>query len=111
MTNTDARPEAPAPAPDLAGYQRKHLRKLAHELRPVVHVGEAGISEAVITALDEALAHHELVKVRLHQPDSKKTSAARLASATGSHLCGVVGHPVILYRRTPEKPRTELPQH
>ena len=70
--------------------------------------GERALTEA---RFDEALAHPELVKVRLHQPDSKKTSAARLASATGSHLCGVVGHTVILYRRNPEKPRIELPQH
>jgi len=99
-----------APGPELAGYQRKYLRGLAHDMRPVVHVGEAGISEAVIAALDAALAHHELVKVRLHQPEDKKESAARLAAATGSQLCGVVGHTVILYRANPEEPKLELPR-
>ena len=52
----------------LRGFQRKHLRKLAHPLKPVVHVGSAGISAPVLGALDKALADHELVKVRLAPP-------------------------------------------
>jgi RNA-binding protein len=78
-------------------------------LKPVVFVGEGGISEAVLAALDDALEQHELVKVRLRQPSDKKAAAARLAEATGAALCGVVGHTVVLYRPHPEKPRIELP--
>ena len=94
----------------LTGQQRRHLRGLAHRLEPVVHVGEAGTSDAVARALDDALAQHELVKVRLHQPRDKKASATELASRSGSHLCGLVGHTVILYRPHPEKPQIELPE-
>jgi RNA-binding protein len=101
--------EQSVPGPDLAGYQRKYLRSLAHDLKPVVHVGDAGISDALVAALDAALAQHELVKVRLHQPEDKKRSAAQLASSTGAQLCGVVGHTVILYRANPEDPKIELP--
>lgn len=94
----------------LAGFQRRHLRKLAHDLRPVVHVGESGITEAVLRALDRALEDHELVKVRLHEPEDKKACAARLAEASGAELCGLVGHTVILYREHPESPKLELPR-
>ena len=52
-------------APELAGSDRRHLRRLAHELEPVVHVGAAGVTESVIAALDRALRDHELVKLRI----------------------------------------------
>jgi len=94
--------DPPAPPPHLTGQQRRALRGRAHALKPVVHVGEAGLSEAVVAATDAALTTHELVKVRLHQPDDKKASASALAEATGAALCGLVGHTVILFRPRPE---------
>jgi RNA-binding protein len=102
-------PPDPPPAPELAGFQRKALRELANPLRPIVHVGEAGISEAVLRALDDALVRHELVKVRLHAPDDKKATAQAIADASRAALCGVLGHTVIVYRPNPENPRIEIP--
>ena len=98
------------PAAELQGFQRKHLRSLAHDLKPLVHVGEGGLSAGVMGALDDALRDHELVKVRLHEPEDKKAVARALAEASGAALCGVVGHTVILYRRRPEDPTIELPR-
>ena len=95
--------------PELSGRQRRHLRGLAHPLRPVVHVGEDGISAGVVEAVGQALLDHELVKVRLHEPESKKALARSLAESSRAALCGLVGHTVILYRRHPESPRIELP--
>lgn len=97
-----------APAP-LTGAQRKHLRGLANPLKALVQVGEAGLSDSVIRAVDKALLDHELVKVRLFRPEDKKGSAQTLSERTGSHLCGLVGHTVILYRPHPEKPRIQIP--
>ena len=93
----------------LTGRQRRYLRGLANPRRPLVQVGEAGISEAVVRALDDALKGHELVKVRLQQPADKKAAAQLLAQKSGAELCGLVGHTVILYRRRAEKPIIELP--
>jgi RNA-binding protein len=93
----------------LSGFQRKYLRGLAHGLEPVVHVGRESASEGVIAALDDALITHELIKVRLHRPPDKKAMAAELARSTGAHLCGIVGHMVILYRKNPEEPKVRLP--
>lgn len=94
----------------LKGFQRRFLRQRAHSLRALVHVGEAGLSNGVFAALDEALLNHELVKVRLHEPEDKKASARELARRSGSELAGLVGHTVILYRRHPDEPRIELPE-
>lgn len=93
----------------LQGYQRKFLRGLAHELRPVIQIGESGVSAGVVRALDTALGDHELVKVRLRQPKDKKARAQQLADVSRAELCGLVGHTVILYRRRPESPKIKLP--
>ena len=96
--------------PELEGFQRKHLRGLAHSLKPVVQVGASGVTESVLRQVDEALGDHELIKVRLHEPEDKKTAAAELAEGTGAALCGLVGHTVILYRAHPEEPTIRLPR-
>ncbi len=96
-------------APELQGFQRRHLRAKAHALKPVVQVGDGGVSESVVLAVVEALASHELIKVRLQAPEDKKGTAQELATRTASALCGVVGHTVILYRPDPEEPKIELP--
>jgi RNA-binding protein len=96
------------PAPQLTGRQRKALRALAHNLEPVVQVGQGGISAGVVQAIEAALLAHELIKVRLHQPVDKKASAQELAHTVGAVLCGLVGHTVILYRPHPETPRIRL---
>ena len=104
MTASESRP-----APTLTGAQRRHLRGLAHAIKPIVFVGEGGLSGAVVKALDEALDQHELVKVRLRQPPDKKAAAEELADRSAAALCGVVGHTVVLYRPHPESPRITLP--
>lgn len=100
--------DRPNTAPELAGFQKKALRAKAHPLSPAALVGAAGISPGVVAAVDQALLDHELVKVRMHQPEDKKAQARELADATGAALCGLVGHTVILYRPHPETPRLRL---
>lgn len=101
-----AMPKAPKA---LAGFQRRYLRKLAHGKKPIVFVGEGGISEGVVRALDRALDDHELVKVKLLEPESKKDTAEALARETQAHLCGLVGHMVILFRPNRDDPQITLP--
>ncbi len=101
---------AEASTSPLSNRQKKRLRSLAHPLKAVVHVGEKGLSEALLGALDDALGRHELVKVRLHAPEDKKAAAAELAERSGAELCGLVGHTVILFRRNAEEPTIELPE-
>ena len=98
------------PAPTLNGTQRRYLRGLAHPLKPVVFVGESGISPAVEKAVEAALDSHELVKIRLRQPADKQSAAKQLAEASRAALCGVVGHTVVLYRPDPEDPQIKLPR-
>ena len=87
------------------------MRGLGHALEPVVHVGKDGVTDAVTTALSEALAAHELVKVKLgpNTPDERHTAADELAARTGSELVQVLGKVILVYRAHPEEPQIELP--
>ena len=95
--------------PTLSAGQRKFLRARAQQLKPVVWVGEEGISAGVLHALEQALSAHELVKVRMRAPEDKRTAAETLAREAGAVLCGLVGHTVVLYRPDPAAPRIQLP--
>jgi RNA-binding protein len=96
-------------AKPLSGRQKRHLRSLAQRLAPVAWVGEAGLSDGVVRAVDEALSRDELVKVRMHAPPDKHALAEALAAAAGAELAGLVGHTAILYRAHPEEPKIALP--
>jgi RNA-binding protein len=95
---------------ELRGFQRKYLRGLAHNLKPVVQVGRSGITDDVLREVDRALDDHELIKVAMHKPKNKKVMAAGLAGGAKAQLAGLVGHTAILYREHGEQPRIELPQ-
>ena len=81
---------------------------MAHRLKPVVQVGQSGITEGVVSATAQALVDHELIKVQMRLPADKKGMAQRLADATSACLCGLVGHTIILYRRNPDDPRIKI---
>jgi RNA-binding protein len=89
----------------LTKKQLAHLRGLAHDLDPIVQVGKAGVTDPVVAAVGRALLDHELIKVRLLEPEDKRGMAAELAERSTSALCGLIGHTVILYKKHPKKPR------
>lgn len=98
------------PRGDLSGKQRKHLRGLAHHLSPLIRVGHEGLSDGLKDAVDQALATHELIKIKLLEsaPIGKKEFAEEVAGRCGGHVAGVVGRTIILYRRHPDKPQIRL---
>ena len=91
--------------------QRKHLRGLAHPLKPVILVGTAGVSEGVVAETSRALHDHELIKVRLTGlgREQRDAALAGLARRTGSELVTRIGHVAVLYRANPELRRILLP--
>lgn len=95
----------------LTGKQRRALRALGHGLSPVVQLGKGGISQALVGAVEEALAQHELIKIKvLDTADVDRHEAAtELAGKTGSEVAQVLGYTILLYRPDPEEPRISLP--
>lgn len=87
---------------DLKGFQRKFLRGLAHDLKPVVFIGQNGITRTVEQALNEALDTHELIKLKFiefKKKEQKEQLSVAVQERTGCELVGMVGHIAILYRR------------
>ena len=96
----------------LSNAQKRYLRGLAHDLRPVVMVGAKGVGPAVLAELDQALDLHELVKVRVSADDRDQRDAATAAmvEASGAELVARIGHVAVLYRRSKDKPLVILPR-
>ena len=97
----------------LTAGERKRLRGLGHELRPLVHVGKDGLTEAVVREIDKALGAHELVKVKFLGLDREQVRTFResFAGRLGCALAGAVGHMALLYRQQADaaKRRIEMP--
>ena len=95
----------------LTGKQRQHLRALAHHLDPVVQVGKEGVTGAIIAQVEEALAAHELIKVRIGTecPMERDEVAEAIVAGTRADVAQTIGRVIALYRRRPQKPKVELP--
>jgi RNA-binding protein len=91
----------------LKGKERAELRSEAHHLTPTVHIGQHGLTPALINSLDDALRTRELVKVKLgNKEDTKpKDVANALALATNSDVVQVIGRTATLFRENPELDR------
>ena len=95
----------------LTGKQRRHLRALAHPLKPLVQVGKGGIDDGLVAAVDQALSDHELIKVKVGENAGmdRHEVAEQLAGKTKSEVAQVLGNTVLLYRADPDDPTIELP--
>jgi len=102
-----AEPQAPA----LSERQRRHLRGLAHSLKPVIRVGGAGLTPGVLAETARALTDHELIKVKAPAGDHEVRDELfrTLAQLTGSALVHRIGNVAVLYRAREEPPRILIP--
>lgn len=95
----------------LTGKDKRHLRALGHNLDVVVHVGKGGVTDGLVTAVNQALEDHELIKIRVLEeaPVDRKEAAEMLAERCGAVVAQVLGKVVLLYRRHPDHPEIVLP--
>ncbi len=90
----------------LTGKERKHLRGVAHDLKPVVLIGQNGLTDGLIEAVNIALDTHELIKIKfIDFKDEKKEIVVELEEATASECVGMIGNVAILFKanKKPEK--------
>ena len=95
----------------LTGKQKRSLRALAHHIKPVVQIGDAGVTPALMDKIDTELEFHEIIKVKLNQNNDIKAKdvADDLASGSHSTVFLIIGRTVGLYRPFPEDPEIRLP--
>ena len=84
----------------LSNKQKQFLKGLAHPLKPVVQLGGNGLTEGVLAEIDNALNHHELIKVKVPTDDREEKSLIMdaIIRETNSEKLQVSGHTLILYR-------------
>jgi len=95
---------------ELTPEQRKYLKAHAHSLKPVVMIGNAGLTEAVILEAERTIKAHELIKVRVLGEDreAREKWFMELCAAIGAAPVQHIGKLLLLYRPA-EKPKLRLP--
>jgi len=81
--------------------QRKNLKTKAHHLKPVIRIGQHGVSESVIAETNITLDTHELIKVQIQQGerDDRIAAAQSLCEKTSAELVHHIGKVFVLYRK------------
>lgn len=90
----------------LSNAQIRILRSEAHRLmlKPVVMIGQNGLSENVVNELQQALEHHELIKVRVPAADKneKSTMIEAICQQLEADLVQSIGHVIVIYKLNPK---------
>ncbi|MCP3666828.1 MAG: ribosome assembly RNA-binding protein YhbY [Gammaproteobacteria bacterium] len=94
----------------LTDKQIRNLKGLAHHIKPVVMIGQNGLTDGVLAEMDVALEAHELIKVKVAANDreERKFMQVKMAEETGATLVQSIGHVAVFYRRHPHKPKISL---
>jgi len=99
------------PLPPLTGKQKRHLKALAHSLKPVLQLGKGGVTAAFVANLINHFGQRELLKVKLLQNAelSAPEAALALAQAVPCQVAQVIGKTLVLYKPFDEDPEIKLP--
>ena len=88
----------------LTNAEIRSLKAQAQRMKATIKLGKEGLSAQFLAALDDALKHRQLVKVKFDDfKDQKKELTPQLAEKSGSHLVTRVGNVVVLYRPKKEE--------
>jgi RNA-binding protein len=89
----------------LTNKQKQHLKGLAHPLKPVVLLGANGLTEGVLAEIDNALNHHELIKVKVaaEERETKALIVDAIVRETGALKVQVIGNILVLFRPSEER--------
>ena len=94
----------------LNNQQVRYLRGLTHNLNPVVMIGEKGLTDNVLAEIEDALEHHELIKLKLRTDrESRKEMIGQIGERFGAEKIHVIGQVACFFRRNAKKPVIALP--
>jgi RNA-binding protein len=96
---------------DLSAAERRLLKAHAHKLHPVVMIGDKGLTEAVLHAIDASLKSHELIKVKVASAErlAREAVLASICAATDASPVQHIGKILLLYRENPVLPAAAVP--
>lgn len=83
---------------------RKKLKAEAHALKPVVMIGQSGLTDAVLAEIELALDTHELIKVKIRAArEDRREISEKICLSTGAELIQAIGQIAVIYRLNPDK--------
>lgn len=90
---------------NLNNKQKQHLKGLAHSLKPLVMLGNNGLTEGVLAEIEQALEHHEPIKVKIaaEERETKTLIADAIVRESGASKVQVIGNILVLYRPAAER--------
>ncbi|MCG7338570.1 ribosome assembly RNA-binding protein YhbY [Staphylococcus sp. ACRSN] len=95
----------------LTGKQKRFLRSKAHNVDPTFQIGKSGISDNMITQINDTLENRELIKIHVLQNnfEDKNDLAQSLSDATKSDIVQVIGSMIVLYKESKDNKQIQLP--
>ncbi|KQN47173.1 MULTISPECIES: ribosome assembly RNA-binding protein YhbY [Rahnella] len=97
---------------NLNNKQKQYLKGLAHPLKPVVMLGNNGLTEGVLAEIEQALKHHELIKIKVaaEERETKTLIVDAIVRETKACNVQVIGNMLVLYRPSTEDRKIILPR-
>ncbi len=88
----------------LSKQLKRELKQRAHHLRPVIIIGNKGLTEAVQLEIERALLDHELIKIKINADDKelRKKMAEEICQKREAAFIHSIGHTIIIYRESEE---------
>ncbi|EGY29405.1 putative RNA-binding protein, YhbY family [Candidatus Regiella insecticola 5.15] len=85
---------------NLNNKQKQHLKSLAHSLKPVVMIGNNGLTKAVLAEIEQTLEHHEIIKIKIttEKRETKSNIADTIVDKTNATVVQIIGNILVLYR-------------
>lgn len=96
----------------LTSKQRAYLRGLANTLDPIFHVGKGGITPEFVQSVSDALEARELVKINILDNSmlGPREAAQTVAERSRADVVQVIGNRFVIYKKSKENPKIELPK-
>lgn len=85
----------------MTSKERAKLRAEANSLDPIFQIGKEGITDAVISQIEDTFNTRELFKIKVHletAPETPKEMAVKIAEATGCDVIQVIGGTIVVFR-------------
>ena len=92
--------------------QLKQMKTKAHDLKPVIMIGQAGLTEAVSKEIELALDIHELIKIKVRaEREDRKQIQQQICTETNAELIQSIGQVIVIYRKKPEQAKKKPAPH
>lgn len=94
---------------ELTGKQKRYLRSLAVNIRPIVQIGKSGLSNEILTSIRHAADARELIKVNILQnSDETAKDVAAMIDEMGLNVVQIIGRNVVVFKVSDRKEKRKI---